>query len=359
MKKIIQFLMIMLLTACQQQADVTEINISGNKIECDTSLTRAYPVILIGDTLISSSYAQDRTYCISVFRNDSLVTLGSIFPIGNGDGEYNIVKHSNNSISGLNIIDMVGNYSAMRRYEHYDIGNILTGLCETSNAHNIPEIQAFRYVTDNFININDSLILINGSTYDDLDHIFSTINTINGKITPLEFWPEDNFKGPLLPKHSVYTDNAKILASRDKYLYKCGEERYAFIFTIKGDKVNVEKVLFHDLPDFEGSSDGLNYTIRKRSCNRIECDVTDQFIYILLINKNYDGEIATNWTQTTSGNEVRVFDWAGNLKKILYLDNVGSNLKVSDDNSLLYLFSDNFQNGDHQVFTYLIGNHLE
>lgn len=220
--------------------------------------------------------------------------------------------------------------------------------------YDLPEMPPLRFVTDNFVNINDSVILITGSTYEEPSHIFSIIDLKSGDIQCLKFWPQDGYKGHPLPKQSVYTDNARLFNSRDRYLYVCGEERYSFIFMIRDRNIIVKKDLFYDLPEYEEASDGLNYNLKSRSIFRLQCDTNNENIYILLIEKNSAGDTAVNWTKSDSGNEVRVYDWEGNLQSVLKLDKVGSYIKVSDNNKILFLFSENPKNGDNEVYSYYI-----
>lgn len=330
-------------------------HLTGTKINIDSLHLRSYPKILIADTLISSTPLREANYCVSVFRNDSLITLGTIFPKGNGYGEYHSVRLGVDSKESLSILDVIGSSSILKRFERNYVGGFLRNNTEVMlSANNVPEMSPLRYVTDNFINIDDSTILINGSPYDNPDHIFSKVNLRNGKIEPLDFWPSDGYEGSSLPKQSIYTDNAVILKGSDKYLYKCGEERYAFIFSIIGDQIKVEKELFNELPDYEQSSDGLNYNLKSRSIRNLECDVTDENIYVLLVEKNSKGEIAANWTESDSGNEIMVYDWDGNIKTKLVLNKVGTDIKVTNDNKIIYLFSDNPNNGEKDVYAFSI-----
>lgn len=85
--------------------------------------------------------------------------------------------------------------------------------------------------------------------------------------------------------------------------------------------------------------------------------MTDENIYVLLVDKNSKGEKAANWRESDSGNEIMVYDWDGNVKTKFVLDMVGTDLKVADDNKTLYLFSDNPNNGEKDVYAYSIDIH--
>lgn len=354
--KLIVAVLFLSLSCCKTEStDLAMKNLTGTKISTDSAYLRLYPKLLIGDTLISSTTSRNANYCVSVFRNDSLITLGTILPKGNGHGEYHSARFGADCKERLKIIDVIGSSSIMKRYEQSHIHEFLNPNPENdSSASTIPEMDPIRYVTNSFVCIGDSSILFNGSTYKSPDHLFSIADLRNGNVETLDFWPQDGYDGPSLPKQSVYTDNAVILKGDNKFLYKCGEERYAFIFSIEGNQIIVEKELFTELPDYEQASDGLNYNLRSRSIRRLECEATKRNIYALLVDKNNKGENATNWAESDSGNEVMVYDWNGNIKTKLIFDNVGTHIKVTDDDKILYLFSDNPNNGEKEVYSYPI-----
>lgn len=339
----------------QADSNVAIDYLTGNRIKEDSSHLRSYPKKMVGDTLISKTTSSDANYCVSVFRNDSLITLGTIFTKGNGAGEYHSVNLGFNSKNGLKAIEVTGSSSVIRRYESNHISFFIKPSQKNDvSAYGIPDMISMRYVTDNFVNTDDSTVLITGAPYKNPEHIFSLVNLKKVEVTPLDFWPEDGYKGKPLPKQSVYTDNAVILAGGNRYLYKCGEERYAFIFEVVGNKIKILKELFQELPDYQESSDGLNYDLRSRSIHRMDCDASDERIYILMIEKNSSGSTASNWIESNCGDEVRVYDWDGNIKAIYILDKIGSNIKVNNNNKTLYLFNDNPVNGEREVYSYSI-----
>lgn len=305
---LILILFLLIISCCKQsESEYLTEYLTGNRLSSDSLYLRSYPKVLIGDTLISSTTSRYANYCVSVFRNDSLITLGTIFPKGNGYGEYQSVRLGSNPKEILSTIDVMGNSSIMKKFEQNHIQNFLKGgPINRNSSYLIPEMAPLRYVTDCFVNVNDSIILINGSPYDHPDYLFSLVNIRNGVIKPLEYWPNDGYEGNPIPKQSVYTDNALILNGPDRYLYKCGEGRFV---SISGHKINVQRELFTELPDYRQSNDGLNYILNNRSIRWLECDVTDQNIYVLLVEKNSKGEIAANWTESDSGNEVLVYNW--------------------------------------------------
>lgn len=52
------------------------------------------------------------------------------------------------------------------------------------------------------------------------------------------------------------------------------------------------------------------------------------------------------------GNEVQVYDWNGNPIRRLLLDKVGSSIKLSVDKKKLYLFAENPQTKNEEIWEY-------
>lgn len=154
-----------------------------------------------------------------------------------------------------------------------------------------------------------------------------------------------------MAKHSVYTDNASIFRNKDKFLYLCGWERYAFLFKIDEGNVEVEKELYSEKLDYKEIADG-NYAPTKISGKSLRMDANQKAIYVFLIEKNKEGQEPKNYMESQFGNEVEVYDWDGKLLRHIILDKVGYNIKVSDDNKCLYLFTMNTKSNAHEIWQY-------
>lgn len=68
--------------------------------------------------------------------------------------------------------------------------------------------------------------------------------------------------------------------------------------------------------------------------------------------KNKEGQEPKNYMESQFGNEVEVYDWDGKLLRHIMLDKVGYNIKVSDDNKCLYLFTMNTKSNAHEIWQY-------
>ena len=95
-----------------------------------------------------------------------------------------------------------------------------------------------------------------------------------------------------------------------------------------------------------------NYAPTKISGKSLRMDANQKAIYVFLIEKNKEGQEPKNYMESQFGNEVEVYDWDGKLLRHIMLDKVGYNIKVSDDNKCLYLFTMNTKSNAHEIWQY-------
>ena len=231
----------------------------------------------------------------------------------------------------------------------------------TWTMYDLAGLPSFNCSFDVFVSLSDSTMLVPGTPYGDVEHLMTIINFKNKMLKPLDYWPEDDSPCNGLPKHSVYTDNCKIFrGADDRFLYVCGEGNFAFIFSIEGTTVNVIKELYSLRPEYDYMGDDkigrLNYSIKNRPALRFGADVNGNHIYILQIGLDKDGKAAESWRTSVCGNEIEVYDWDGNLEKKIVLDQFGHNIKVTEDDKLLYLFSEDWETGEPQIWAYDLRN---
>ena len=165
-------------------------------------------------------------------------------------------------------------------------------------------------------------------------------------VLPLNYWPSDGIKCDSLAKHSIYTDNCRIYGNNDNlFLYVCGEERFAFIFSIEGNNIKVKKELYSTYPDYKGMNG--NYMINERSGKSLVTAANKKNIYAFLVeDKLIDKRVFR------SGNVIEVYNWDGVLEKTIMLDKTGDFIKVSENNDKLYLFSNNLKTGELELWMY-------
>ena len=57
------------------------------------------------------------------------------------------------------------------------------------------------------------------------------------------------------------------------------------------------------------------------------------------------------------GDVIEIYDWDGRQqKRIIKLDHIGQQIKISDDHNTLYLFTASYNDGDQQIWSYDISN---
>ncbi len=331
--------------------NVRGVKLTGKEVKNNISDWGIFPKFQIGNKIIALGDNWTNYYCSELTDNE--LTKEELFvKMGEADNELGFVdqfvKRSDNSICVLNFAgnhmitlkDMVvipnsksladmKNFSSWKRYDLSSFN------------------QKFRLSLDQFCSLSDSTILLHGTPTDDYKHIFSIMDYKNQKITPLDFLPEDGVDVPDAVKHDIYTSYSKLYGNgKGRFLYKCGREKYSFIFTIgKDNKVNVVKYLYKVYPEYK-ARDEWNAMLLEPRCEEECVAVGGNNICMLLADSDPDGNIygkmtMENYSPFVYGNVVELFDWDGNKKNILYLDHYGQRIFLSEDGKKLYLFSDN------------------
>ncbi len=322
---------------------VDVICLKAQAIDADTANNNMYTRCIVGNICISREIYGKEDFYGSIIENGKESAPELIFRTGHGRNEFgNMVVLGRKENNSLLILD---NPSARPKSlttisEMDSIESIKnTKKWETSS---LTELMPFRYTGENFYSITDSTILVAGAPWHNIGHIFSIIDYKNKSVLPLKFWPEDDIKIDSLVKHSIYTNHSYIFGNGNgRYLYKCGAERFAFIFEIEGDKVNVVKNLYTVYPNYY-TQDKQNFKYKSRKAEELKATVDNKNIYILLTEYDKDGVKREEWRPDIYGNIIEVYDWDGNKQKEIQLDHYGQRIILSDDHNKIYLFSDDY-----------------
>lgn len=334
----------------QKQILETE-SLQGKLMTTDSLNTGALPSVQMDSIWFFNSFSNKFNSNVSILKGKSFKTKSLIFARGDGHGEFDQTTLAISTDKSLYVLN-----SSSSGNKIYSLSRILPekwqkGIYGEDEQYELTRLPALRYISDNYVMLSDSTFMICGAPYNQIEHIFTVINYKKSTLKTLNFWPKDETKVEGLAKHSVYTDNAKIFKAKDKFLYLCGWERYAFIFKIDGDNVEVEKELYTDKLNYKEVADG-NYSPIKISGKSLRMDANQKAIYALLIEKNITGKVPKNYMESQYGNEVEVYDWEGNPIRHIILDKVGFKIKISDDNKKLYLFTTNPQSKAEEIWQY-------
>lgn len=358
MKYIIKILLIAIsvffLSSClNNPKSISDLEVEKLKgmLVCNDSLNSGlYPYTKVDSLWFFKLYSNKVNCNVSLDKGDSVQTVGLVFSRGAGPGEYDEISLAYSSQKDMYVLNYSSEGNKLLSLTKFLQKKYVAGDFKTGEKYNLINLPAIRFGSDNFIILSDSTFLVSGAPYNQIGHIFSIINYKKCTLKTLDFWPTDGHRGDSLAKHSVYTDNCKIFKSKNKLLYLCGWERYAFIFEIDGNKVNIKKELFSKKLEYKEIADG-NYQPLKIN-ESLGMDTNEEAIYALMIEKNIEGKKTKNYMESQFGNEIQVYDWNGNLKRRIMLDKVGRCIKVSNDNKILYLFTENPKTKKEQIWKY-------
>ena len=351
-----------IITSCNTNSDnmVDAVSINGQRIKLDTTYNAMVTKCFIGDIFISQEIFGNRGYYGGIIKNNESYKPTIVFKTGHGHNEFNSLVFGKREDGSLLLFDIPSRPGSITVISETDsIENIKDeSKWEKFDLTNLP---SFRYTGDNIYSISDSTILVTGAPWDKIGHIFSIIDYKNQKVLPLKYWPDDGVKIDSLVKHSVYADYGSVFGNGSgRYMYQCGRERYAFIFVIDGDKVNVIKELYSVYSDYT-TDDGQNYKTKSRNAEELMSTTDNNHIYILLKEFDKEGKKMKEWHPTIYGNIIEMYDWNGNIQRKIRLDHYGQRIMLSEDNKKLYLLTDDFDgdNFNPEIWVYNLENFID
>ena len=343
-------IMPLIMVGCGNKSQPIEYeDIAGVKMAFEDGFNGSACVLIYDDTLAFWSYDPGHRFEIAHIKGDSVLNITSMCTIGQGPNEYLDAALFKNQANELHILaGMSTGQRCIQRVPSISQPDSIVLTVIDSFCHNL------HWGYSSIVPVSPDTIILIGGTYENPRHIFSMIDLKKRSLIPLDYWPDDGFNGADIPKHLVYSDNAKLYTNhKGKYAYCMGVDRFAFIFSLNDTTVNIEKQLYDHPVKYVQASDELNYNYLPEA-EGMELYATDSAIYVLLMDKDVRGEKARTFAESRNGNEVIKYDWNGNIMKAYRLDHVGVNFIVNDTDSELFLQSMNSDTGELELYRYPI-----
>ena len=321
-----------------------------------------YPRFLAGNTFIEDKIWGNKSFHLAHFGKDGWgAPEKEFYRKENNEFIYlRFIKGKDNSIlftkggcpTGLQTLTVIPNASCVD-----SIANTAR-----HKVYDISDLKDFMFWGEHYHQLSDSTIIVAGAPGMNTNHIVSIIDYKNLICKPLDYWPNDDIMTTAVEKQYVYTYFSGVYGNgKGNYLFVCDRERYAFIFSIDGDNVNVIKDLYTTNPNYE-AGDGHYPICHRVRTEKLYCETTNDNIYFLLTDKDKFGKkikIEDYTRQHLYGNTIEIYDWDGKQrKKVIKLDHIGQRIIISDDGKTLYLFTDDYWEGDPnpQIWAYDISN---
>ena len=332
------------------------INLKGHTVMIDSSLYMMTTNFHIGNIFIYGKSLGDYSYYGSLYKDNKLSKAELLFRVGHGHNEFNHIIFGKGSHNSLLLLDNPPMPTSLTIISETDSIEAIKQAKEDGGWKKIDltKIKSLRFTSDAFYSISDSSILIAGTTYDRIGHVLSIVDFKKNTIRPLDYWPDDDVKVDSMVKQAVYSNNGKIFGNGNgSFLFQCARGKFAFLFTIDGDKVNVVKKIYTVYPDYY-TNDGRNYKLKSRSAEELMITTDDNCIFVLLKETDGDGKKLEDWSPVMFGNTIEIYDWNGNKKNELQLDHYGNKIMLSEDGKMLFLFANDFSNENfkQEVWTY-------
>ena len=347
--------------------NVRAVKLTGQEVKVDSANEFKCPIIIFGDKMISEDLYGKRGAFAHKFSNAEWKKAEEELTISKIDRDRRMYAYGFNN--SLVCLKWQANSAWLKKLTIIPNTKSITEINDQSSwkEYEWSGMSNLQITGNSFVLMPDSKVLIGAAPKDNPEHILTIIDIKNNKFIPLDYWPNDGINDvPAFVKSFQYVANSDVFGNGNgHYLYKSKWRRFAFIFSINNDKVNVVKNLYTDYPKYK-SADGFN-PIQTGLCNEhMECTTNNQSIYTLLIDSYKDGtkyeKFSTNFDDYKFGrvygfgNVVEIFDWNGNKQNVLYLDHYGNRMILSDDGKKLYLYCTDFYQNGHKMWVYDISN---
>ena len=300
------FLLLIILTACESKNNENHnlFRLTGKELYLPEDFTGAMPMASYEDTLVMHSY--DRAYNLQIgILNDSSMTVIDAVKRGEAPDEMLDCAASYDKDGSLYILDTTGGI----------IGNLFTfsnnRLIPVSQLADSVRLKRIRYSSYAFAVDSTANIVFAGDDTENPNTILSEANYKKGTVSSLDFWPKDSFIGDPYTKLVLYSNTATVSTNGDGlYVYAQFPEPYMFIFSIENGKAIPKHWIYDTEIKYSQKENELNYKLDV-SPHCIRTWATTEYIYVLHIDKDTEGQVAGNYAESQFGNIIDIFDWNG------------------------------------------------
>ena len=336
----------------QDKKSVTD-HISGESLSCKALVGSAF-VCLHDNMVIMKSFSKDSVAVIYQERADSLHYVKHIGIRGRGPYEFidAIFSYDSDSLYILNESSS-GNMLHLRAMGMADMGQIDN--YKLWKEYKLDWMEGFMS-GDSFVPLDGQKFLFLGDKWGE-QNLISLVDLKNNELVPLNYWIEDDYDGPVIPKQSIYMINSSIIRNGNKILFACGEGRYLEILELHNGEITGRTPIYTITPKYEPDKDGLNYKIKYDNYRGMQVCTTDKYIYAFLRvwtpeRKPYKGY---PWY---CFDEVEVYDWNGNFIKNYQTDIPFYDMIVSNDDKTLYTLTQDNDTKEAVIHKYTLNNNL-
>ncbi|MCI9608339.1 MAG: hypothetical protein HFJ94_09230 [Muribaculaceae bacterium] len=301
--------------------------------------------MIVGDTMIFNSYDPQYMFLTATERNDSIVMQNLFAHKGGGPDEFIYAKvfkgyDGTPCIAG----GTTSSITSVSRLSLCPIGYFDRKPIDCCNG--------VIYGDRSIVAMNPDSLLFVGASFSDARHIYSILDINKNKLSAVDYWPDDGYNGNDLPKLMLYFSNSRLFTNGNgKYVYSLGVNRYVYIFELEDNKVKITSRLFDNMVEYTQAEDGLNYKYHP-GAEGLRLRATPDAIYILLIDKDKEGNKAENFIDSQLGNVVLTYNWDGEMIARYELDYNGFDIAINPADKHMYLQTADKETGEYGLVKY-------
>lgn len=342
--------------------DFETIMLSGDVLKTDANLNSFVFTLLLDSTLIMEpmGIGNEWMLCEYRLRNDSLINMQrSFLREGNGPCEFNVWSSNyDRKNRRLYFLENSGVMSHAASVSTDAIEN-LYDISTWQQIGRLSQIKNFNGRTG-FVPLADGRLLVVGAGFGSPNYL-SLVNYETLDVKPLDFWPNDGFKGDNGIKQNVYMNNSLLYRNykTNRLLYVCGLGKYMKLFELEGDSIVFEKDIMDTFPLYTVQSDGLNYGYGEGCEQGFYTYTTDSLIYVRS-TEYVASKTKPFWKTTYKGypynysDRLWVFNWDGELVRKYQLDTPFYDFIVDAGDRVLYVTTEDMDTQEVLMKRYLL-----
>lgn len=347
--------------------DIKVVNLIGQPVRMAEENRFVVTDFIVGDIAIVHKMGQREHYFyLSKFGKDGwgapelkLISPydGFTFPRFSKDANNSLLVLDSNSFPlGISSLSIIKNPVS------------LNSLNDTTKFryHELRDMNDVLFFNGTFCWMSDSTLLAPCTTSSAdgdkaFNHIFSVIDYKNMTCKPLKYWPEDGCDIKGVAKYAFYANGSRIYGNyKGRYINVFPEERNIMLFSVIGDSISKIRDVYSTPVNYE-TKDGHNPIRHSVRTENLSCQTSNDRIFILLLDRDKHGKRIKmeggSERLRLYGDVIEIYDWDGRQqKRIIKLDHIGQQIKISDDHNTLYLFTASYNDGDQQIWSYDISN---
>ncbi len=333
------------------------IEVCGEEVHTDKNFDgRDFYAVDSGRVLMSSLYNTDTLIYVGEIRDDSLFSQKGFLHKGRGPNEVLWFDFSYNPVAKEYMI-MESNTSFPQFFLSIPSCDKMSIYDQEEWIH-YPIEHRSDWSIGRFVQLSETKVLLACRKYGE-EYIFAIMDISTQEITPVDFWPVDDFHGGNISKSFVYTSNAGLFVNYEnhKVLYVCRWGKYAVLFDYRSGSLVKDTVMFDICPQYRQVSKAGDYRFKDSNKNGFKVRTDDKYIYFLSFDyKVENGDMVSPIEDYPFyyNDHLYVYNWNGEYIGKYKFDIPFYDFIVDAKTGWIYTCTNDLKTDDTEIYRYIL-----